>query len=76
MTRPGNHLDRGLAEPRTEPRPASMRGVRAPHRRTAHTAHPPVRGCGVGCAVGGATSRRRRTGDHPPVGGGVVREQR
>ena len=31
-----------------------MRGVRAPHRRTAHTAHPPVRGCGVGCAVGGA----------------------
>ena len=38
-----------------------MRGVRAPHRRTAHTAHPPVRGCGVGCAVGGANPAPRRT---------------
>jgi hypothetical protein len=37
-----------------EPRRVRMRGGRAPHRRTAHTAHPPVRGCGVGCAVGGA----------------------
>jgi hypothetical protein len=27
-------------EPRMEPRRARMRGVRAPHRRTAHTAHP------------------------------------
>jgi hypothetical protein len=37
-----------------EPRRARMRGVRAPHRRTAHAAHPPIRGCAAGCAVGGA----------------------
>jgi hypothetical protein len=35
---------------RPEPRMARMRGVRAPHRRTAHTAHPPIRGCAVGGA--------------------------
>ncbi len=34
-----------------------MRGVRAPHRPTAHTAHPPIRGCAAGCAVGGPTPR-------------------
>ena len=59
-----------------EPRMARMRGVRAPHRRTAHTAHPPVRGCGVGCAVGGANLAPTA----PPVAGGlrgrVVRHQR
>jgi hypothetical protein len=54
MTPTGNRLDRCIREPRMEPRMARMRGVRAPHRRTAHTAHPPIRGCGVGCAVGGA----------------------
>jgi hypothetical protein len=45
-----------------EPRRARMRGVRAPHRRTAHTAHPPIRGCAAGCAVGGANPAPRRTG--------------
>ena len=52
-----------------KPRMARMRGVRAPHRRTAHTAHPPIRGCAAGCAVGGAnpapTAHRRS-----PLGGG------
>jgi hypothetical protein len=70
MTPTGNRLDRFIREPRMEPRMARMRGVRAPHRRTAHTAHPPIRGCGVGCAVGGATPRSGRTGGHPPVGEG------
>jgi hypothetical protein len=55
MTWVFNPLDWCIREPRMEPRMARMRGVRAPHRRTAHTAHPPVRGCAVGCAVGGAT---------------------
>jgi hypothetical protein len=54
MTGPGNRLDRPDGEPRMGPRMARMRGVRAPHRRTAHTAHPPIRGCAAGCAVGGA----------------------
>jgi hypothetical protein len=56
-------------EPRTEPRTARMRGVRAPYRRTAHPA-PPDRGCAAGCAVGGPTPRPRRTGGHPPRGRG------
>jgi hypothetical protein len=30
MTRPTNRLDRRIREPRTEPRMARMRGVRAP----------------------------------------------
>jgi hypothetical protein len=47
-------LDRRIREPRRQPRRPRMRGVRAPHRRTAHTAHPPIRGCAAGCAVGGA----------------------
>jgi hypothetical protein len=46
MTPTGNRLDRFIREPRMEPRMARMRGVRAPHRRTAHTAHPPIRGAG------------------------------
>jgi hypothetical protein len=70
MTRPGTHLDRGLSGPRTEPRRARMRGVRAPHRRTAHTAHPPVRGCGVGCAVGGANPAPPAHRWSPSGGGG------
>jgi hypothetical protein len=75
MTWVFNPLDWCIREPRMEPRRARMRGVRAPHRRTAHTAHPPVRGCAVGCAVGGATLGRRRSGAPHPVGR-VVRYQR
>jgi hypothetical protein len=70
MTRPGNCLDRCIWEPRTEPRRPRMRGVRAPHRRTAHTAHPPVRGCGVVCAVGGANPTSPAHRSAPVPGGG------
>jgi hypothetical protein len=70
MTPTGNRLDRCIREPRMEPRMARMRGVRAPHRRTAHTAHPPIRGCGVGCAVGGASLEPRCPRRHPPRGEG------
>jgi hypothetical protein len=59
-----------------EPRMARMRGVRAPHRRTAHTAHPPIRGCAAGCAVGGANPAPPAHRSPPRPGGGVVRQQR
>jgi hypothetical protein len=70
-----NPRDRRIREPRMEPCMARMRGVRAPYRRTAHTAHPPIRGCAVGCAVGGANLAPTA---HRPAGGGggVVRHQR
>jgi hypothetical protein len=58
-----------------EPRMARMRGVRAPHRRTAHTAHPPIGGCAAGCAVGGANPSARRTGGHPGAGRGGPQQQ-
>ena len=73
MTPTGNRLDRFIREPRMEPRMARMRGVRAPHRRTAHTAHPPIRGCGVGCAVGGASLAAPVPPSSPASGGRVVR---
>jgi hypothetical protein len=59
-----------------EPRRARMRGVRAPHRRTAHTAHPPIRGCAAGCAVGGANPAPPAHRWSPSAGEGVVRRQR
>jgi hypothetical protein len=59
-----------IPEPRTEPRMARMRGGRAPHRRTAHTAHPPIRGCAAGCAVGGANPELRAHRWSPSGGGG------
>jgi hypothetical protein len=59
-----------------EPRMARMRGVRAPHRRTAHTAHPPIRGCAAGCAVGGANPASPAHRWSPAGGGGVVRQSR
>jgi hypothetical protein len=40
-----------------------------PHRRTAHTAHPPTRGCAAGCAVGGA-NLAPPAHRSPPAGGG------
>jgi hypothetical protein len=59
-----------------EPRMARMRGVRAPHRRTAHTAHPPIRGCAAGCAVGGANAAPRARRWVTGGWGGVVRSER
>jgi hypothetical protein len=70
MTLTGNYLDRRIREPRMEPRRARMRGVRAPHRRTAHTAHPPIRGCAAGCAVGGANPAPQAHRWQPSGGGG------
>jgi hypothetical protein len=55
---------------------ARMRGVRAPQRRTAPTAHPPIRGCAAGCAVGGASPEPPAHRWSPSSGGGVVRPQR
>jgi hypothetical protein len=50
-----------------EPRMARMRGVRAPHRRTAHTAHLSIRGCAVGGANPAPPAHRL-----PPLGWGRV----
>jgi hypothetical protein len=59
-----------------EPRGQRMRGVHPPHCRTANTAHPPIRGCAAGCAVGGANQVPQAHWLPPGPGGGVVRRQR
>jgi hypothetical protein len=40
--------------------PTALRGVRAPYRRTAHTAHTAIRGCVVGRHVGACGLRAER----------------
>jgi hypothetical protein len=60
MTPLQESVDRRIREPRMEPRRPRMRGVRAPYRRTAHTAHTAIRGCVVGRHVGACGLRAER----------------